>query len=115
VEHHAYQLYLAVENIDHCKTKVRHPQTNSICERLHRTLKNEFYDLTFRKKLYQNLEELQGDLNRWLQQYNELRPHSGRFCYGKTPLQTFLDAKHLAQEKSFGNTNPISDGLTYIA
>ncbi len=39
VEHHAYQLYLAVENIDHSKTRARHPQTNGICERLNRTIK----------------------------------------------------------------------------
>lgn len=88
VEHHAYQLYLAVENIDHSKTKVRSPQTNGICERLHKTMKNEFYDIAFRKKIYNSVEELQIDLDEWLRQYNELRPHSGKFCYGKTPLQT---------------------------
>jgi len=32
-EHHEYELYLAVENIDHSRTKARHPQTNGICER----------------------------------------------------------------------------------
>ena len=99
VEHHAYQLYLAVEDIDHSKTKARHPQTNGICERFHRTMKEEFYDITFRKKIYRTVEELQADVNEWLRKYNELRPHSGKYCYGKTPLQTFLGAKHLAKEK----------------
>ena len=103
VEHHAFQLYLAVENIDHSKTKARSPQTNGMCERFHRTMKNEFYDIAFRKKLYHSLEELQADVDGWLQSYNQLRPHSGRFCYGKTPLQTFKDAAHIAQAKTIEN------------
>lgn len=82
-EHHAYELYLAVEDIDHSKTKVRHPQTNGICERFHRTMKQEFYDIAFRKKIYHTLDELQADVNEWLEQYNKFRPHSGRYCYGK--------------------------------
>lgn len=100
VEEHAYQLYLAVENIDHSKTKVRSPQTNGICERFHKTMKNEFYDIAFRKKLYSSLDELQADVDRWVLEYNELRPHSGRYCYGKTPLQTLKDSIHLAQSKN---------------
>jgi transposase InsO family protein len=98
-EHHEYQLYLAVENIDHSKTKARSPQTNGICERFHRTMQDEFYSIAFRKKLYGSLEELQADVDLWLKEYNENRPHSGKYCFGKTPLQTFLDAKHLAKEK----------------
>lgn len=99
IESHAYQLYLALEDIDHSKTKARHPQTNGICERFHKTIKEEFYSVTFRKKVYTSLEELQIDLDLWMRKYNEFRPHSGRYCYGKTPMQTFLDAKHIAQEK----------------
>lgn len=97
VEEHAYQLFLSVENIDHSKTKARSPQTNGICERFHKTMKSEFYDVAFRRKLYRTLEELQSDVNEWLKQYNELRPHSGPRCYGKTPMQTFNDSKKLAQ------------------
>lgn len=97
VENHAFQLYLAVEDIDHSKTKARSPQTNGICERFHRTMKQEFYDITFRKKIYKSLEELQIDVDEWIRKYNEFRPHSGKYCYGKTPLQTFLDSKHLSQ------------------
>lgn len=99
IESHAYQLYLALEDIDHSKTKARHPQTNGICERFHKTIKEEFYSVAFRKKVYTSLEELQIDLDLWMRKYNEFRPHSGRYCYGKTPMQTFLDAKHIAQEK----------------
>jgi transposase InsO family protein len=98
-EHHEYQLYLAVENIDHTKTKTRSPQTNGICERFHRTMQDEFYSVAFRKKLYGNLEELQADVEEWLREYNEQRPHSGKYCYGKMPMQTFLETTHLAHEK----------------
>ena len=98
-ECHEYQLYLAVENIDHSRTKAKSPQTNGICERFHRTLQEEFYSVAFRKKLYRSLDELQSDLDVWLGEYNEKREHSGKYCNGKTPWQTFLDSKHLAQAK----------------
>lgn len=109
VEHHAYQLYLAVEDIDHSKTKARHPQTNGICERFHRTIKEEFYDIAFRKKIYHSLDELQQDVDAWIKKYNERRPHSGKYCYGKTPMQTFLDSKHLAQEKQLDQLSQKAD------
>ena len=98
-ENHEYELYLQLENIDHSKTKVRHPQSNGICERLHRTMQDEFYAITFRKKLYQDLEALQTDLDEWIKYYNEDRPHSGRYCYGKTPMQTFKESLNLTKEK----------------
>lgn len=98
-EHHEYQLYLAVENIDHSKTKAKSPQTNGICERFHRTMQDEFYSVAFRKKLYTSLDQLQADLDAWLEEYNQHRPHSGKYCFGKTPMQTFLDSRYLAQEK----------------
>jgi transposase InsO family protein len=96
---HAYELDLAVENIDHTRTKVKSPQTNGIVERLHQTLLNEFYRITFRKKIYCTLAELQADLDRWLTEYNEERVHQGRWCYGRTPMQPFLDTIPLAKEK----------------
>src|SRR5262245_29676538 len=98
-DHHEYELYLAVENIDHTRTKARSPQTNGICERLRKTGLNEFYRVTFREKLYTTLEALQADLDAWLMEYNETRSHQGRWCYGKTPMQTFLDSVPLAKEK----------------
>ena len=98
-ESHEYQLYLALEDIDHTRTKAKSPQTNGICERFHRTIQEEFYAVAFRKKLYRTLEELQTDLDEWLRGYNASREHSGKYCYGKTPLRTFLDSKHLAHEK----------------
>ena len=63
---HEYELYLAVEDIDHTRTKAKSPQTNGICERFHKTVLNEFYRVAFRKKIYKTLEELQSDLEAWL-------------------------------------------------
>jgi transposase InsO family protein len=103
-EQHAYQLYLALENIDHTRTKAKSPQTNGICERFHKTILEEFYQIAFRKKIYATLEELQADLDEWIRYYNEDRPHSGRFCYGKTPMQTFNDSRELVKEKMLNNT-----------
>ena len=99
-ERHEYELYLAVENIDHTRTKVKSPQTNGIVERFHRTVLNEFYRVAFRRKIYASIEQLQADLDLWLREYNEVRPHQGRWCYGKTPAQTFLAAVPLAREKT---------------
>src|ERR1700755_2005725 len=98
-EHHDYELYLAVEDIDHTRTKTKSPQTNGICERFHRTVLDEFYRVAFRKKIYRTIDELQSDLDVWVKEYNETRPHQGRWCYGKTPMQTFLDALPIAREK----------------
>ena len=103
-EHHEYERYLAIENIDHTKTKAKSPQTNGICERFHKTVLQEFYQVAFRKKIYRTLEELQADLDVWMQQYNEERPHSGKYCFGKTPMQTFLDSIPLAKDKMLGST-----------
>ena len=103
-ERHEYELYLAVENIDHTRTKVKSPQTNGIVERFHKTVLNEFYRVAFRRKIYSGIEQLQRDLDAWLREYNELRPHQGRWCYGKTPLQTFVDSVPLAKEKMLGPT-----------
>jgi len=102
-EHHEYQLYLSIEDVDHSKTKVKSPQTNGICERFHKTILNEFYQIAFRKKVYQTLAELQADVDEWVRFYNEERPHSGRYCYGKAPLATFAESKHLAKAKELDN------------
>ena len=98
-DHHEYQLYLAIEDIDHTKTKAKSPQTNGICERFHRTVQDEFYAIAFRKKIYSSIEELQSDLDLWMEKYNKQRSHSGKRCYGKTPHQTFLESLDLAKAK----------------
>ena len=98
-ERHEYQLYLAVEDIDHSRTKTKSPQTNGICERFHKTMLDEFYQIAFRKRLYGSIAELQADLDIWIESYNRERTHQGKWCYGKTPMQTFLDTLQLAKEK----------------
>jgi len=107
-ETHEYELYLQIEGIEHSRTQVRHPQTNGICERLHRTMQEEFYAVAFRKKMYDNLELLQHDLDEWMQYYNNERPHSGRYCFGKTPMQTFNESSILAKQKLLNNLSPAS-------
>jgi len=72
---------------------------NGIVERFHKTVLDEFYRVAFRKKIYGSISELQSDLDDWVKSYNEERPHQGRWCFGKTPIQTFLDATPLAKEK----------------
>jgi transposase InsO family protein len=98
-EYHEYQLYLTIEGVEHSKTKTRSPQSNGICERFHRTIQDEFYAVAFRKKLYQSLEVLQQDLDEWLSHYNKERTHSGKYCFGKTPWETFVASKELAEKK----------------
>ena len=98
-ERHPYELYLAVEDIDHTRTKTKSPQTNGIVERFHKTMLNEFYRTVFRKTVYTSIEQLQDDLDLWTKAYNEERTHQGRWCYGKTPMNTFLDSRDLAHEK----------------
>jgi len=98
-ERHEYELYLAVEDIDHTRTKAKSPQTNGIVERFHKTVLNEFYRVAFRKKIYRSIEELQEDLDAYLVEYNEARPHQGRWCFGRTPMQTFEETLPLAKEK----------------
>ena len=100
LENHAYELFLSVEGISHTTTKAYSPQTNGMCERFNKTIKEEFFDTAMRKKLYRSLEELQADLDAWLVYYNEERVDSGRYCYGKTPLKTFIDSKGMALEKN---------------
>jgi len=107
-EHHEYALYLELENIEHSRTKVRSPQSNGICERFNKTCKEEFYCIAFRRKVYRSIEEIQLDLDEWVMQYNHERTHSGKYCYGKTPMQTFTDSIPLAKEKLFGYH--VSDG-----
>lgn len=108
-EHHEYELYLDLESIEHTRTKVKSPQTNGICERFHQTIQNEFYANAFRRKIYRSLEELQIDVDEWVRHYNEQRTHSGKHCFGKTPLQTLQDSIPLALAKQLNQTLLTSD------
>ncbi len=76
------------------------PQTNGICERFHKTILNEFYQVTFRKKLYGDLDTLRSDLDEWLAHYNNERTHQEKMCNGRTPMETLLDGKRIWAEKN---------------
>lgn len=101
-ETHDYQLYLAINDIEHSRTKVRSPQTNGICERFHKTILQEFYQVALRKNLYSELAALQKDLDTWLDYYNNERTHQGKMCCGRTPMATLMDGKTVWKEKFLG-------------
>lgn len=101
-ETHDYQLYLAINDIEHSKTKVKSPQTNGICERFHKTILQEFYQVALRKNLYSDLAALQNDLDEWLEYYNHHRTHQGKMCCGRTPMATLIDGKTVWKEKFLG-------------
>ena len=98
-EHHDYQLFLAINGIEHTRTKAYSPQTNGICERFHRTVKEEFYEIAFRKRVYDDLEKLQADLDLWVEKYNTERTHQGKMCCGRTPMQTLREGRQLWKDK----------------
>ena len=113
-ENNEYQLFLAIEDIDHSRTKAKSPQTNGICERFHRTIQNEFYAIAFRKKVYKSIDELQKDLDKWMEYYNQQRTHTGKYCLGKTPMDTFLQSKYLAKEKLIELINKDSNKTNFL-
>ena len=98
-DRHDYQLFVAINDIEHTKTKVKSPQTNGICERFHKTILQEFYQVVFRKTLFESIEQLQKDLDEWIDTYNNDRSHQGKICEGRTPLQTLEDGKKIWKEK----------------
>ncbi len=63
VDKHDCHLFLAINDIDHTKTKAKSPQTNGIYERFHKTVQQKFYQVAFRKKLYDSIDTLQDDLD----------------------------------------------------
>ena len=101
-DRHDYQLFLAINDIEPTKTKVKSPQTNGICERFHKTILQEFYQVTFRKKIYEDIDQLQNDLDLWIDHYNNERTHQGKVCEGRTPMQTLEDGKQIWKEKFVG-------------
>ena len=103
-DRHDYQLFLAINDIEHTKTKVKSPQTNGICERFHKTILQEFYQVTFRKKIYEGIDQLQIDLDLWIDHYNNERTHQGKVCEGRTPMQTLEAGKEIWKEKFVDQT-----------
>ncbi len=98
---HPYQLFLYLNDIRHSRTKARHPQTNGCTERLNQIIKEEFYEVEFRRKLYTSLEEVQKDLDTYMERYNWRRTNQGKYCQGRTPMDTFIMDIEKATERLF--------------
>ena len=98
-ESHPYELFLQLNDIEHRLCKVGTPRTNGFVERFNRTILDEFFRETFRKKFYASVEELQKDLDQWLDHYNHERPHRGYRNMGRRPYETFLEGKKLIGKK----------------
>ena len=90
-DHHPFELYLALNDIEHRNTKVKSPQTNGFVERFNRTVLDEFFRPAFRQKYYESIKSLQRDLNKWLKFYNQERSHQGYRNRGKRPLDTIKE------------------------
>ena len=88
-DQHPYELFLQLEGIEHRTTKVRRPQSNGFLERFHRTMLDEHLRIKGREKWYNEITEMQKDLDKYLVTYNTKRPHQGRGMNGKTPLAVF--------------------------
>ena len=86
-ERHDYQLFLAINDIEHMCTKPYSLRTYGFCEWLHRNVKAEFYETAFRKTIYAELDDLQANPDAWVDGYNQERTHQGKTCCGRTPLR----------------------------
>jgi transposase InsO family protein len=91
-EAHPYELLLAVEGIEHRTTRVRSPRTNGFVERMNRTLLDECFRVAGRQTWYIEPEEIQRDLDRFLEYYNLQRSHQGYRLQGRTPAQALREA-----------------------
>jgi len=95
MEKHPYQLFLHLNDIEHSRTKARHPQTNGCTERLNQIIQEEFYAVAFRKTLYTSIDQIQADLDAFMAYYNNERTNQGKRCQGRTPKQTWDDGYEL--------------------
>jgi len=73
------------------KYQVRRPRRNGYVERLQRTLLDEHFRNVGRTNYYESLEEIQIDLDKYLEHYNKERCQQGRNMNGRTPAQAFID------------------------
>lgn len=98
LEAHPFELFCHLVGVEHTRTKAYHPQTNGSTEKLNQTIQDEFYKVAFRKTLYTSLEQIQGDLDAFMERYNESRTNQGRHCQGRTPMQTFRESLDLVRQ-----------------
>jgi hypothetical protein len=104
-ERHEFQLYLAIEDIDHSKTKAKSPQTNGVCERFHKTIQDEFYAVAFRKKIYHNLDEIQEDADKWIEEYIRSGHTQGNIASARHRTKRFWIARDLQTIKCWTGYN----------
>ncbi len=97
---HPYQIFLGLNDIKHRRTKVATPRTNGFVERFNRTVLDEFFREAFRNKLYTSVDELQADLDKWVDYYNNERPHRGYRNMGRRPVETIEEGKKLVPKKA---------------
>ncbi len=97
---HPYQIFLELYDIEHRRTKVATPRTNGFVERFNRTILDEFFRGTFRETFYASIEELQADLDKWLDYYNNERPHRGYRNMGRRPIETIEMGKAVKEQKA---------------
>ena len=58
--------------------------------RVHKTILSGFYQTAFQKKIYESIEMRKNDLDECRRKFNESHLQSGKYCYGKMPMQIFL-------------------------
>ncbi|WP_343702411.1 IS481 family transposase [Chitinophaga sp.] len=105
-EYHEYQLYLALEDIDHSRTKARSPQTMVFANGLTGLFRTSSLPLHSGRKSTIRLKKCRQTLNSWLYDYNHKRTHTGKYCFGRTPFQTFEETLSLAKEKQLDDIPP---------
>lgn len=111
MEKHPYQLFLHLNDIEHSRTKVRHPQTNGCTERLNQIIQEEFYSVAFRKTLYTNLDQMQADLDGFMAYYNNERTNQGKRCQGRTPKETWDAGYELYKKYVIEKTEVTNDAV----
>lgn len=89
-DQHPYQLFLQLEEIEHRTTRVRRPQSNCFIERLYRTLLDEHFWIQGRSKWYESIDEMQADLDKFLDKIQPEATPPGSKMRGQTPYTVFL-------------------------
>ena len=83
----AFQTRVGELGLVHHRIPPRSPNHNSVCERFHGTVLDEFYRPHFHRGRVDDIALLDKSLQAWLRDYNEHRPNHGAYMAGRTPLQ----------------------------
>jgi transposase InsO family protein len=105
-DRHPYELLLQIEEIEHRTTRIRSPRTNGFVERMNRTLLDECFRIAGRTTWYLEVEEIQRDLDRFLEYYNLQRSHQGYRLKGRTPAQALREALGVEELPPFPTPPP---------